>query len=72
MRLIDADKLADFVCSVCGEGCDVQHRSGCIERDFTERCANEMPTVDATKHGHWIVMPVKEDKTADVTAYYEC
>ena len=24
MRLIDADKLADFVCSVCGGGCDVQ------------------------------------------------
>lgn len=47
MRLIDADKLADFVCSVCGGGCDVQHRGDCIERDFTEQCAKEMPTVDA-------------------------
>ena len=47
MRLIDADKMADFVCSVCGGGCDVQHRSGCIERNFTEQCAKEMPTVDA-------------------------
>ena len=47
MRWIDADKLADFVCSVCGGGCDVQNRGNCIERDFTEQCAEEMPTVDA-------------------------
>ena len=53
-RLIDADKIADFVCSVCGEICDDECRRVCLERQFTEECAKKMPTVDAepVKHGH--------------------
>lgn len=57
MRLIDADKIADFVCSVCGDICDDEFKNrGCIERQFIEECAKKMPTVDAVpvRHGHWI------------------
>ena len=65
MRLIDADKIADFVCSVCGGDCDVQHRSGCIERNYTEQCAKEMPTVDAVP-----VVRCKDCQYAD--SFSEC
>lgn len=49
-RLIEADKIADFVCSVCGDICDDEFKNrGCIERQFIEECAKKMPTVDAVE-----------------------
>lgn len=43
MGLIDADKIADYVCDKCGEdNCD-RNPTHCIERDFTMACAKEMP-----------------------------
>ena len=66
-RYVDADKIADFVCSICGqEDCD-RSTEHCIEREFTERCAEEMPTVDAVE-----VVRCKDCKYAHMTYGGEC
>lgn len=42
-RLIDADKIADYVCDKCGaDNCD-RNPTYCVERDFIVACAKEMP-----------------------------
>ena len=47
MKLIDADKLIDYFCQCCGEeDCD-RENTYCVEREFTKKCLNEMPTIDA-------------------------
>jgi len=43
--LIDADKIADYICDKCGaDNCD-RNPTRCIERDFAMDCAKEMPEV---------------------------
>lgn len=77
MRLIDADALK---AELWKERASLQMMDDSQTADKimygiykAERCASKMPSVDAepVRYGRWIEMPLKEDKTADVTAYYE-
>lgn len=56
MRLIDADKLADYICDACGDTeCDRSKNAHCVERDFAVKVAKDAPTIEAepVRHGHW-------------------
>lgn len=65
MRLIDADRLKDYIdnCQYCDK-CPKKRldcRDYCMFPDYLtedwERAIDEQPTIDHVKHGHWMDMP---------------